>query len=485
MAQGRPRQGFARLTRDSLVYSLGSVAGKAIGVIMLPILTRLLTVAEFGRLDLLSTLLSALISALLLGLDTSALRLYFDVPAEGERRRLVSTWVVLGTAINLVAAVVVVLCRTSISQALFGTADYGLAVALVGVAVVLGTWEWMCLTSMRMQKRPAPYALVEGVNLAVTAAATVVLLLAGHRTAAACMVGTSIGYLAAVVVCPGLVKMVTGRPSKPFGKRLLRLGLPLVPGVVATWGAEFANRAILARMAGIDQVAFFSVSVRMGSAGVLVASSFQLAWLPEAYERGEEHEAHVRTATEARRIVAAVCMLTAALALVSRELLLILGGRSYLAGLGAVGYSELLGVALALLLVAGMPSALTRKFGDVGLATTVGTGVGVVANLLLASRFGATGTAAAVTFGVLVGAVVLAVIGRHRFELAVPWLWIIANVVVTAVVVLVSCLPRDGASIPVRIGLAVVAGVVFWLEGTPQEALRWFGARRRRQAADT
>ncbi len=454
---------------------------------MLPILTRALTVSEFGRLDLLSTLLSALISALLLGLDTSALRLFFDLPDPIDRRRLVTSWVLIGTAVNLVAAAGVVVARTWISQALFGTPDYGVAVALVGVAVVLGTWEWMCLTSMRMQKRPAPYALIEGVNLGVTALATVVLLLAGHRTAAACMVGTSVGYLAAVLVCPGLVRMVTGRPSRPMGRRLLRLGLPLVPGVVATWGAEFANRAILAHLAGIDQVAFFSVSVRLGSVGVLVATSFQLAWLPEAFERGEAAEAHVRTAAEARRIVAAVCMLTAGLALISREVLIVLSGRSYLPALGAVGWSELLGVALALLLVAGMSSSLSRTFGDVGLATAVGTLAGVAANLLLAHRFGAAGTAAAVTGGVLVGAGLLAVIGRRRFTLAIPWLWIAGNVTVTAVVVLGCCLPTGGASVAVRAGLAVAAGLVFWLEGTPQEALRWWSARRqrRRAASDT
>ncbi|MGZ4694980.1 MAG: hypothetical protein ACXWA3_15265, partial [Acidimicrobiales bacterium] len=357
--------------------------------------------------------------------------------------------------------------------------------ALVGVALVLGTWEWMCLTAMRMQKRPGGYALVEGVNLAITALVTVVLLVAGHRTAAACLVATSVGYLAAVVVCPGLVKMVTGRPSRPIGKRLLRLGVPLVPGVLATWGAEFANRAILANRAGIDQVAFFSVAVRMGSAGVLVASSFQLAWLPEAYERGDEDAAHIRTAGEARRIIAALCMLTAALALVSRELLIILVGRSYLPALGAVGYAELLGVALALLLVASMSSSLTRKFGDVGLATTIGTAVGVVGNLVLSPRFGATGTAASVSAGVLIGAVVLAVIGRRRFALAIPWLWITGNVVVTAAVVLISCLPAGGAPVAVRVGLGVVAAGVFWLEGTPQEALRWLSSRRRRTPSET
>ena len=74
------RPGFGRLTRDSLVFALGAVAGKAIGFLMLPVLTRLLTPSEFGRFDVISALAGAGVSTLVLGMDVATTRLAFDEP---------------------------------------------------------------------------------------------------------------------------------------------------------------------------------------------------------------------------------------------------------------------------------------------------------------------------------------------------------------------------------------------------------------------
>ena len=70
--------GFARLSRDSAIFALGSIAGKLVAVVTLPVFTRLMAPDAYGRLDLLSTLGSAAISVLSLGLDVAALRLTVD-----------------------------------------------------------------------------------------------------------------------------------------------------------------------------------------------------------------------------------------------------------------------------------------------------------------------------------------------------------------------------------------------------------------------
>src|SRR3954465_13795473 len=89
--EGVGEPGFGRLSRDSLVYSLGAFAGKAAALVLVPILTRVLSTEDFGRLDVLSALTSALISVLLLGLDTAAVRQFFDLSNEDERNDLAMT----------------------------------------------------------------------------------------------------------------------------------------------------------------------------------------------------------------------------------------------------------------------------------------------------------------------------------------------------------------------------------------------------------
>src|SRR3954466_7501992 len=105
--------GFARLSRDSLVFSLGAFAGKAAALVLLPILTRGLSTEDFGRLDVLSALTSALISVLLLRPDPAAPRQFFDLESEDDRGELVTTLVVLLLAATLPVCVVLVVLRRS------------------------------------------------------------------------------------------------------------------------------------------------------------------------------------------------------------------------------------------------------------------------------------------------------------------------------------------------------------------------------------
>src|SRR3954454_5797576 len=112
--EGVGEPGFGRLSRDSLVYSLGAFAGKAAALILVPILTRVLSTDDFGRLDVLSALTSALISVLLLGLDTAALRQFFDLESEDDRGELVTTLMVLLLAATVPVCVVLVVLRRSI-----------------------------------------------------------------------------------------------------------------------------------------------------------------------------------------------------------------------------------------------------------------------------------------------------------------------------------------------------------------------------------
>src|SRR3954452_22769564 len=107
---------FKRLTRDSILYASGAVVGKALGLVMLPVLTRALTPQEFGSFDVLSTLGSALITMLFLGTDVAAVRLYFDRPTARSRAELLTSWYALAAITTIPVALLIVVVRGWISE---------------------------------------------------------------------------------------------------------------------------------------------------------------------------------------------------------------------------------------------------------------------------------------------------------------------------------------------------------------------------------
>lgn len=469
------------LTRDTILFGAGSLAGKGIGFVVLPILARLLAPDQFGRLDVLNTLVSSAVLIAMLGTDVAAVRLYFDGRTSDAQRRLFATWGSIATVVAAVPSVVLILGSDAISRLLFGSADLALAVAFVGVALLAGILHFVSLGVLRATGRPLAYALLEGGALIVNAGLAVALLALWRADATAVMLALAISWSGAALIGLLLVRpSILARPSGAAARALMVLALPLAPAIVATWGADFFHRAYLLGAAGATQVAYLSVATRIGSVAMLVVAAAQLAWHPHAYRLGTSPEATTRLATEGRQIVVALVVSVGVLGLLARELLAIIGGAAYAPAVSTVGLFLVSVLGVGLFTVGSLPSAIGRRTVDIGAAILVGVAVAVVANVLAASTFGAPGTAAAIALGQFATAAVAIRLGRRRLAVRLPWGRLIALVAVTVVVVIGSTLSPD---LPVvfrlLLGGLLAAGLA--LEGTLPAWLAM--VRRRRDAA--
>lgn len=458
-----------QLTRDSAIYALGAVAGKAVGLLLLPVLTRALAPEEYGRLEILSTLGSALISALLLGIDRAALRLSF---AEGDaaRRSTLTTWYLMATALALPPALLLVVAAGPVSAVLFGDPSAETAVALVGWITLLGTYQVVALTILRAERRPAAYAALSGGALLLNAA----LVIAGFAVVPAAVDLVLLAYAlslgAGAIAGAALVRRVAfGRPSRGAVSSLLALGLPLAPAVVATWLAEFLNRAIVLGTAGPLEVGYLGVGLRFASIAGLAVAGLQLAWEPHAYAHGGAAAGLRPLAQDARRALVGVAALVAALGLVSREAVLLVSGGTYLPAVPALGFSLLAVLATGATIIAMTPSLLAGAMRDVGAATLGGIAAGVAATLLLAGPYGAAGAAAGIAFGQAISALAVGWLGRARSEIALPWPRILVVAGASVAVTLASTVAE--ATPALRALLAAAFVLVLLAEGSVRQAL--------------
>lgn len=457
-----------QLTRDTSVFALGAIAGKAIGVLLLPILTRSLAPDEYGRLEILSTLGSALISALLLGLDRAALRLSFT-ERDGARRSMLGTWYALATALALPPALVLAAGSGAVSEVLFGDRAHANAVGLVGWITLLGTYQVVALVILRAERRPGAYAALSGGALVLNGA----LVLVAFATARLDLDGVLLAYAvslgASAVAGAVLVRQVTfGRPSRRAVTSLLALGLPLAPAAIVTWVAEFANRAIVLAAAGPTEVGFLGLGLRVASVAGLAVGGLQLAWEPHAYARASGPDALARLAADARRSLVFAAALVVVVAAVARDFLLLLAGPAYAPALPVVGFGCLAVLAAALFIVTATPSQLASAMRDVGAATVLGLALGVIATISLAPAYGGAGAAAGIAIGQLCAAIAVGWLGRTRAALPVAW-GPTALVLVSAAAVTLAATAIDTPP-AVRVVLVAVFGLVLLAEGSTRRA---------------
>jgi len=454
--------GFARFTTSSAVFAFGSVVGKAVGFLMLPILTRALTPSGFGSMDVLISLESAVAAPLLVGLDVATVRLYFDQPDGAARARLIGTSYAIALSGAVMVGTIVALVSGPLSEALFGSQGLQPAVLATGAAVVGGVLQLIALTVLRAQGRAGRYAAVTTGAIVAYALLAIALLTLWRADVTAVLVAYATALLVSGVVASIFVGLRRiGRPTASAAGALLRLGLPLTPAVAATYGADFLNRAILLGAGGAANVALFTVALRFASVAGIVVTGFQLAWPPRAFALGTSDAARRRLAIDAQWVVAIVGSAVLTLAVASPDVVVFVAGPAYGQAVPALGFSLTFILAEALFLVASLPSAVAKATRDLAIATGASVVVALVGNLVLSRAWGSAGTAAAVMTGQLVGVVVVRELGRRRLALPVDW-WRI-GIVSGAIGIATVGMLVGGAPLATRVLVAIpVLGLIAW-----------------------
>ena len=454
---------FRGLALRSFLFGAGSIAQKVVGVLLVPIIARALTTAEFGRLEILSTVITTVTSITVLGMDVVVTRRWVDLDEAG-RSRMFSSWVALATLLGGSAAATAAILAPSLSRLVFDTADLAPAVRVVGLCALVNLLSVVGLTALRNQDRSRAYAAITVTAVVVNAILSGVLVW-WLRTVEAVLIGLTLATsLGAAMALFAARRLLVRRPSPKTAGTLLLASSPLVPGLLFASGGDLASRFVLLERAGATEVGFYSVAIRFVGVGLLVHTGFQLAWQPRAYGIAHQPGGRRRLGDDAALISVILALVTVALGCLSPELLRLLAGSRYEAALPAVGIGLLVPLATLLLTISSTPLAIANRLRALGATTAAAALTSVALTMLLAGPHGAAGAMAALAGGQLLGAALAFRLARGSPTTAEfgRWTWAVL-MVVSAAVTLAATLPPGGlAMAPRGLALAGFVGLVGW-----------------------
>ncbi|HEY3216979.1 MAG TPA: hypothetical protein VGK93_10855, partial [Candidatus Eisenbacteria bacterium] len=84
------REALKHLTGESLVYGLGQVSGRAVQLLLVPVLTRALARDVYGVADLVLAYSQFAVLVLVFGMDAALVRFFYQEPDRQARRRMVA-----------------------------------------------------------------------------------------------------------------------------------------------------------------------------------------------------------------------------------------------------------------------------------------------------------------------------------------------------------------------------------------------------------
>lgn len=296
---------------QSLVYAAGLVLSKGLSLVMVPVVTGYLSVADYGRLEVLVTLADLGGIVLGLGLADTLFRFAGAATTPDARCRAAAETLGLAVWVALIGGLGAQLAAPLVLRVLPGSTDES-ALRLLLVTLTLTATVQVPLAWLRLSERAVPFLLFTLGKVLLQAALVWMALAGGYGVTGVIAAGT----VAEVLLSAGLLTdqiRKTGIRFRPAAAdRFLAYGLPLVVSGIAGFALGSLDRWMLAASVGEAEMARYALAARFGLATALALQPFEMWWYARRIRvlgdpGGLDQSARMAGCGIALAVLAAVC----------------------------------------------------------------------------------------------------------------------------------------------------------------------------------
>lgn len=285
-APGPGRFGMGSVLKQALIYGVGTVLGRIISVVMLPVYTRYLTPEDYGVMTLVEMTLDVL--AILAGtqLVLGIFRFYHKADTETERHEVVSTALLTLTATYGVVGSLAFLGAPWLSQLIFGSEVHTLLIRVAAANLVSQSLGLVPAAFARMKDLPGLLVTAGFIRLVISLGLNI-LFVVGFEWG---ILGIFLSSLTTnVLVGSGMVIWLVRRVGVTFSgarvRNLVRYGVPMIGMQVATFAATFGDRFFLQATGDTGAVGLYNMAYQFGFMLSMIGfAPFDMVWGPKRFE---------------------------------------------------------------------------------------------------------------------------------------------------------------------------------------------------------
>jgi len=386
-----------QLASESLIYGLSGVFSRFINFFLVPIYTRVFTPEDYGVMSLVTAAMTLVSIFVVLALDDSAHRWYWDSEDTGDRKSTLASWAWCQIAISFLFALVVFMASDILGQSIVARSDAGFYFRLMAFTLPLSVLGGVVTNWLRMQRRAlATVTFKLGVNL-LTILLTIGFVI-GLRWGLA---GVCFAQLVTAAVGTALAAWLMGDWVNPRHfhwdrlREMLRYALPLIPSAIAFWVVNFSSRYFVQYYTTTNEVGLYQVASSVAAIVALGTAAFRQALGPFAFSISKQAVARSTYANAFLAYTWLTCWVSTGLSLLAPEVIRLVATEQYLGASTAVSYLAFSYVMIGLGYIAGLGPTLVKMTRPVGFAMTFAAVLNIGFNFLLVPRLGKEGAAIA------------------------------------------------------------------------------------------
>lgn len=414
---------LSRLFKGSIVYGIGAILQRFIGLFLLPFYTRALQPEDYGAMALI-TLISVAMSGLLsLGTGNSMSILYFREEDVENRKGVLWTNFFLMIVNGLFWYMLVYLFAPQISDLIFQKTAYADLIRLAFLGTVLGNISETWLSYLRMEEMAKRYVFITLSMALFTVGLSILFVLGMDLGLYGLILSGTLGQMA-ILLCMLLfvAKKISWAFDLKWVQPLVRIGFPSIFGVFAFLLIDYADRQMIERMFDLSVLGLYSIGYSFGMVITIAVGAFSSAWPPffMSYINKRE-EAKVIFGRVLTYYVLAFGVLTVVFFGFAKPVVLVLTAPAFREAwtvIGLVAASYVL-KGCYLIMLPGLNFA--EKLSKQSLIEWIAAIINLVANLWLIPIFGILGAALATFISYLSLPVLTWLLARKYLEVDYQW----------------------------------------------------------------
>lgn len=285
---------MSKFLKTSSIYIFSSILSAAIPFMLLPILTRYLTPAEYGQIAMFTIFTGALAALIGLSVPGAANRRYFDEKVDNiELARFNGNCFIILFATTLLSLIILSLVDTYLAEYL----GVNVLWIYLGVISVFGSFVLnLRLGQWQIRGQAKKYGALQVANSFIVLLLSLLFVIefdlgADGRIYGIVITTVIIGCIAYFTLM--IDKLVLLKFNREDIKGALSFGIPLIPHVIGGFLLLSIDRLVINKELGLDMTGIYMVAVSLGGALNIVFNSINKAyspWLFAKLKEGNEEE---------------------------------------------------------------------------------------------------------------------------------------------------------------------------------------------------
>jgi polysaccharide biosynthesis protein len=381
------------LIKKFLSFSIGGYVNALIGLLTVPIVTRILSPEQYGIASLISIIVEMLVVFCSLALDQSFVRFFYEVEEE-ERGKLLKDCLYYPVFITIFSSLIIFIFRNQISIFILGKKEKVIWLIIIFsiVALIIKSFAFLVV---RMQQKGGLYSFFY-ILIKVVEFSFILLFFKIYGNdykviVLATLFSTLITSLLMIVVERKIWRLVGKRRIEK--KELLKFSAPLVLTLALTWVFASSDKITIKIFSNLRELGLYSGAFRIVSVISVIQTGFTSFWTPFIYERYSKNPDDLVFYKKANDYLSLIFFLIGITILATRNIIIILLGEKYYDSLFIVPMLIFVPIMYLISETTMMGIGFKKKSKYFLYISIIVAVFNIVGNILLVPKYGAKGAA--------------------------------------------------------------------------------------------